>query len=191
MKKVIVALAFVLASTAILAAQSETSAIEAIRLRYKGISEKARLAESDIERGRFGDMVMNELVINKLNRQWRAVGIYGQTYKFFYIGGDSEKNLYPDRLVFIKTHKKVSAREYFEEFLFSDRGELVFYFNDAGTADETPAQTRIYFTDSRVIRTIEDGERRDRPTSKDQAKAKSVLARARMLRDLFARSIKL
>ncbi len=191
MKKLILTLAVIPLLAGAIAAQTAASAIDTIRARYNEVAEKARLAESDEDLGRLGGLVMNELSINKLGHQWRAVGIYEQTYKFFYAGGDSEKHLYPDRLVFVISDRKVSAREYYEEFLFAERGDLIFYFQRTENDAESAGETRLYLKASKVIRVIEDGKMRDRPTAKDAAAAKQMIDKARELRELFDRSIKL
>ncbi len=174
-----------------ISAQTVDKTVGSIKQRYTDIAEKARLCETDDDRGQHGDLFMNELVVNKRDHQWRAVGVYGQSVKFFYTGGDSEKHLYPDRLVFVISDRKVSAREYYEEFLFAERGDLIFYFQRTENDAESAGETRLYLKASKVIRVIEDGKMRDRPTAKDAAVAKQVIDKARELRELFDRSIKL
>lgn len=165
--------------------------IEAIKKRYAEIAEKARLCETDDERGKYGELVMNTLAINSRNHQWRAVGIYRPTYKFFYRGGDTEQHLYPDKLVFVKSERRVSNRTYNEEFLFSDAGVLMFYFQKAENDDQVPAERRVYFTQAKAMRIIEDQTTRSRLTAKDLTLAKEILSQSRNIKDLFNRSIKL
>lgn len=171
--------------------QTPDRAVEKIRTYYKDISEKIRLAETDDEQGQLGDLVMNELVINKRDHQWRAVGIYRETYKFFYRGGDTEEHLYPDQLVKVVVSKRVSNRDYTEEYLYSAKGELMFCFQTAQNDDTLPAERRLYFSGVKAIRIIEDTKTRDRLTNKDLKTATDVVAQSSKIKDLFLRSIKL
>lgn len=165
--------------------------VDEIKKRYAEIAEKARLCETDDEQGQYGDLVMNTLAINSRDHQWRAVGIYRPTYKFFYRGGDSERHLYPDQLVFVKSERRVSNRMYNEEFLFSDAGVLLFYYQKAENDDQAPAERRVYFLRGKAIRMIEDNKTRARLTAKDGAVVTEILMQSRNIKDIFNRSIKL
>lgn len=167
------------------------STVEKIRKYYTDVAEKARLAETDDEQGQLGDLVMNELVINKRDHQWRAVGIFGETYKFFYGGGDSEAHMYPDQLVMVKVERRVSNRNYLEEFVYDEAGRLIFYFQKAENDDQVPTERRVYFSGAKAIRVAEDGKTRDRLTANDFKTAAVVAAASASIKDLFARSIKL
>jgi hypothetical protein len=165
--------------------------IDAIKKRYAEVAEKARLCETDDEQGEYGELVMNELIVNSRRHQWRAVGIYQPTYKFFYRGGDSEQHLYPDQLVFVKTERRVSNRTYNEEFLFSDAGDLIFYYQASQNDDQTPGQRRLYFSRGKAIRVVEDNKTRDRLTAKDLTVVKDIMVQSRTIKEIFNRSIKL
>ena len=110
MKKQLFCISIILLVGLGVSAQTTEKAVEKIRNFYKDVSERARLAEVDAEHGQTGEIVMNELSINKRNHQWRAVGIYQQTYKFFYRGGDSEEHMYPDQLVMVKVERFFRCR---------------------------------------------------------------------------------
>lgn len=191
MKTKLTTLAFLLLLAIGVSAQSVDKTVESIRKRYGDIAEKARLCESDDDRGEFGELVMNTLTVNSRNHQWRAVGIHQLTYKFFYAGGDSEQHMFPDKLVFVKTERRESNRNYFEEFLYSDSGVLLFYFQRAENDDQVPAERRIYFAGAKAVRIVEDGKTRERFTVKDAAAIREVRAASLKIADLFARSIKL
>ncbi|HQZ95031.1 MAG TPA: hypothetical protein PLP21_01870 [Pyrinomonadaceae bacterium] len=191
MKTKLTIIAFLLLLSAGISAQSVDKTVESIRSRYQVIAEKARGCETDGELGQYGDLVMNTLTINSRNHQWRAVGIHQLTYKFFYAGGDSEKHLYPDRLVFVKTERRESNRNYSEEFFYSDAGVLMFYFQKAENDDQVPAERRVYFSGSKAVRVIEDGKLRDRLTANDLKTVRDVTASNASIKDLFIRSIKL
>ena len=191
MKKQITGIIFLLLLSLSISAQTTDRSVEKIRKIYTDVAEKARLAENDDEQGQFGELVMSELVINKRSRQWRAVGIYGQTFRFFYKGGNSEAHLYPDELVMVKAERRVSNRKYAEEYLFDGSGRLIFYFQRSENDDQTPAERRIYFDAARAVRVTEDGKSRDKLTAADLATAREAAAAAARIRDVFARSIKL
>lgn len=172
-------------------AQSADKTVEKIRGYYTGIAEKVRLAETDDDQGEYGALVMNELAINSRHHQWRAIGIYGKTFRFFYKGGESEKHLYPDQLVFVKAERRESNRNYSEEFLYSESGALLFYFQSSENDELAPAERRIYFSGSKAVRVVEDGKSRDRLTTKDLGIVKDVLVLSGQIKEIFNRSIKL
>lgn len=191
MKKQITGIIFLLVLSLSISAQTADRSVEKIRKIYTDVAEKARLAETDDEQGQFGELVMSELVINKRSRQWRAVGIYGETFRFFYKGGNSEAHLYPDELVLVKAERRVSNRKYAEEYLFDGSGRLIFYFQRSENDDQAPAERRIYIDAARVVRVTEDGKSRDKLTAADLAKAREAATAAARIRDVFARAIKL
>jgi len=168
-----------------------TRTVEKIDSYYNDISEKARLCEADDERGEFGDLAMNELKINSRDHQWRAVGKYNLTYKFFYQGGESEKHMYPDQLVKVVVDKNISNRKYVEEFLYANSGELMFYSQKAENDEKAPAERRVYFSVGKPIRIIEDGKARSRINKKDAAIARATIADGEKIKQLFINSIKL
>lgn len=191
MKKEILCVSIILLVGLGVSAQTVEKSVEKIRSVYKDVAEKARLAETDTDRGETGELVMNELTINKRNHQWRAVGIYRQTYKFFYQGGNSEEHLYPDQLVMVKAERKVSDRTYSEEFLFSETGELLFYFQKAENDKTVPSERRVYFAGIRPIRVVDDGKTSDRLAIKAAASIKDIVAESAKIKELFVKSIKL
>ncbi len=173
-------------------AQTTNKTVAAINARYTEIAEKARLCETDDDQGEFGDLVMNTLDINARGHQWRAVGIYRPVYKFFYRGVENdEKRLYPDQLVFGKAMRSVSSRTYNEEYLFSDKGELMFYLQKAEGDDTVPAERRVYFSGLKAIRIVEDGKTRDKLSVKDAATVREITAAGSKLMQIFKRSIDL
>lgn len=173
-------------------AQSVDKTVEKIRSQYTDIAEKARLCEdNESDAGEIGALFMNELVINSRGHQWRAVGTHVLTYKFFYTGGDTEQRMYPDELVMVKAERKESNRVYNEEFLFSQSGALMFYFQKAENDGDVPAERRVYFSDVRPIRIIEDGKTRDKLNAKDLTTVREITSTSARIKAIFARSIKL
>ncbi len=189
MKKCIFAAFFMLFTTGGIFAQAPVVDIDK---RYSEISEKSRLCEADEDQGQFGELFMNELTINSRSHQWRAVGIYGQKFRFFYKQAENdERRLYPDQLVFVKAERKVSARTYNEEFLFSEAGSLIFYFQRSTNDEDMPAERRVYFAGAKALRVVEDSKTRTRLTAKDAGTVKDILAASRRITDVFARSLKM
>ena len=190
MKKQILAI-LVLAGVSI-SAQTTEKAVEKIRTHYTSVAEKARLCENDADGGEYGEFFLNELVVNKRSHQWRAVGRHVLTYKFFYKvrEGDSEEHMYPDQLVLVKTERKESNRTYTEEFLYSDRGFLMFYLRRAENDEQSPTERRVYFSGIRPIRITEDGKVRDKLNSKDAVTVKAIRSQSTKVVEIFNRSIK-
>lgn len=180
-------------------AQTTDKTVEKIRVYYTQVSEKAKAAEEDDEKGELGDLVMNELIINKRRHQWRAVGIYVLTYKFFFQNIDEnanpaqaiEKHLYPDQLVKVSVKKDISNRSYHEEFIYDKSGALIFYFQKAENDDQTPKERRIYFSLGKPIRIIEDEKKRDKLTGTDLKNVQEILKAHLQIREIFTKSIKL
>lgn len=170
-------------------AQTVDKTVEKIRTYYNDVSEKARLAETEDDQGEFGDLVMNELVINKRGHQWRAVGQFRETYKFFY--KTTGESMYPETLVMVAVERKVSDRSYTEEYLYNEKGMLVFYFQKAENDDQVPAERRVYFNLGKAIRIVEEEKKRDRLTAADLVVVKGVSAQSAKIRGIFASSIKL
>ena len=191
MKKQIYGIAILLLLSVCISAQTTDKAVEKIRSFYTDIAEKARLCEADDDQGEFGELFMNELVVNKRNHQWRAVGTHNLTYKFFYRGGDSEEHMYPDQLVMVKVERKESSRIYYEEYLYSDAGVLMFYFQKAENDDQAPAERRVYFAGIKAIRITEDGKTRDRLTTNDAVTVKEIAGESGKIKDIFLKTLKL
>jgi len=174
-----------------ISAQSVANSIRSIDDRYKDIAAKATACETDDEQGEYGPLVMNTLFINSRSHQWRAVGIYGQSFKFFYQGGDNEKNLYPNQLVFVKVERKESNRVYREEYLFSDKGDLQFYLRTAENDEQTPKELKIYTEAMRALRIVENSKSRDKFNSADVKAEAEARRSAAKIRELFIKSIAL
>ncbi len=191
MKKYLPGFFLILLFAGAVSAQTVEKTVEKIRAAYDEIAEKARAAEEEDDQGEFGELVMNELVINKRRHQWRAVGNYVLTYKFFYRGGDSEEHLYPDELVMVKVRQNISSRSYTREFLYDKSGALIFYFMKAENDEEVPAERRVYFSAGKAMRILDADKKRDKLTAKDVAAVREIMQNSARIRDLFARSIKL
>lgn len=189
MKKFLTALLLLIVSAFCISAQTTEKTVEKIRAYYTEVTEKAIAAETEDDQGEFGDLIMNELVINKRNHQWRAVGRFQETYKFFY--RTTGEDLYPETLVKVVVEKHVSSRSYIEEYLYSEKGALLFYFQKGENDEEVPAERRIYFNLGKAIRIVEDEKKRERLTATDLKTVKEVTTQSAKLKGIFTGSIKL
>jgi len=163
-------------------AQSVDQKIEKIRKLYAEVAEEVEQADKDpvegsVKRG----LVMNELTINKNNRVWAAVGTFRVTYKFYYEGGDAAPE--PDRLVMVSVHSQHAGRFLTDEYLVGEDGSLLFYFAKANR--DGPHEQRVYFSNGKAIRVIEDEKARDKLTEEDAKHARSIRGRWSEIRKLF------
>ncbi|MCD9189602.1 MAG: hypothetical protein LUM44_24565 [Pyrinomonadaceae bacterium] len=153
--------------------------IEHIRKLYRETNEK--IAEAN-ENGEYSSVYLTEMVVNKNNGSYPAVGIFQTTYRFYYTYGDREKNPYPNRLLKIGIETKRSANIEKYEFLFNEKEQLVFYFE----AENTP-EKRIYFENELAIKAMLG----DKNLEKNEVvkTSKSVLAEKRKLSLIFQSSL--
>ena len=187
--KIIFTFCLLFLAVPVVSAQTVDKTVEKIRTYYTEVSEKAKLAETDDEQGQHGEIFVNELTINKRSHQWRAVGIFQGTYKFFYKA--TGESLYPETLVKVVVERKVSSRSYTEEYLFSETMALLFYFQKAENDDQIPAERRVYFNLGKAVRIIEDGKTRDKMTTADAGMTKEIWDAGVKIRALFINSTKL
>ncbi len=170
--------------------QTNEKAIESIRSSYQEVGQKIAFIEQGGEAGQHGELVCNELVINKQNHSWPAVGIYQVTYKFYYDFDADSPNPppYPNRLVKVVATSAISARTYQQEYLFDKTGSLVFYFSQAKES-ESLYERRYYFTAGRPLRIIEGKIVKDRLSASDHKNATWVSNKAIQVKDLFKQSL--
>lgn len=165
-----------------LAAQTDKR-IENIKKLYRETNRK--IAESN-ENGEYSSIYLAELVVNKNNGSYPAVGIFQTICKFYYTYGDREKNPYPNRLLKIEIETKRSANIEKYEFLFNEKEELVFYFEAENEAEKT-TEKRIYFQNESAIKAI-IGEK-NIEKSEVVKMTKSVLAERKKLVAIFQNSL--
>ncbi len=89
---------------------------------------------------------LNELVINKNDVPYPAVGIYRTVAKFYYTFGNRERNPYPDRLLKIVIATDRSNRKESSEYLFNDAGQLILFSEKTDNFEH-----RVYFARERAI----------------------------------------
>lgn len=166
--------------------QSVEKEIEKIQRFYTEISQKIKVLEEDEEQARTGNLAVNELVINKANRSWAAVGNYRVTYRFFYQNRGEEP--YPTGLVKVTRTAEIAARRYFEEYVYNGAGALMFYF-ERSEDGEFPEERRVYFAGGKAIRLSEDKNTRDKLSAKDLETVRRILQNSSRLKDIFLKSV--
>lgn len=160
--------------------------IEKIRALYVETNQTIEEIESDADKAKVGKFAVSELVVNKLDRSWAAVGNYKVVYRFYFQNGYEEP--YPTQLVKVTIATESAARRYFEEFLYDKTGALVFYFEKSAD-DEAPEERRIYFDKSTVIRFIEDENPHNKLSANDSVVVKMLLRKNGAVVDIFNKSI--
>ena len=175
-------------------AQTVEKSVETIRSFYNEVGKKVEFIEQGGEHGNYGELVCNELIVNKYEHSWPAVGFYKVSYKFFYeySGYDPIKdpNPYPDRIVKIVEKSEISVRRYYQEFLYDQTGALVFCFLKA-EEEERPKETRVYFSAGRAIRFVEGEKKRDNLTVEDMKAVREILQKSSRVKEIFTKSLTL
>lgn len=126
--------------------------IENIKKIYQETNGK--IAESN-ENGEYSSIFLAEIVVNKNNGSYPAIGLFQTIYKFYYTYGDREKNPYPNRLLKIEIEIKRSANVERYEYLFNEKEQLIFYF-DSKSETEKAIEKRIYFQNETAIKALLD-----------------------------------
>lgn len=144
--------------------------IEEIRKIYQEVNKKVAECEQN---GDTSTTFLTEIVVNKNDGPYPAVGIYKSVIKFYYTFGDREKNPYPNRLLKIAITTNRSATTETSEFLFNESGQLIFYFENK---EET--ERRIYFFGEKPIQFL-DGKKIIEPKSKPTIRFAQEIAKQR------------
>ena len=140
--------------------QSDDRKVKDILAQYQKVKAEIQKIETDKEAGMQSPLAVNELVVNKFNKSWPAVGTYSVVYRFYYRQFGEEP--YPDTLVLLTKKTVSAAREYQEEFLLGENGSLVLIRQiDAAGNDH-----RGYFEGERMFRYVGKGEKKNISTLK-------------------------
>jgi hypothetical protein len=174
-----IAILAVLASFAFAAAGQTDRRVERIR---EVAREADRLVAAADGEGDTASVFVTELLVNRNDAPYPAVGTFGVKLRFYYTYGDRERNPYPDRLVKAIAETRRAARVEKAEFLFDSAGRLIFYFSDDGEK-----RIRIYFETERAFRAQADDRVVDVRTM--AADAQKALAGKRRLARMFADSL--
>lgn len=165
-------------------AQGGDKTIEEIRRLDRQVNEQIAESERVVEGT---GVYCNELVVNKGDKPWPAVGIYRTVFKFYYTFGDREKDPYPNALLKITVTTRRSSRHEYAEYLFNPEGQLIFYY-EKKDEEGSPAERRYYFASERLIRRM-TGKRVVDINSREALEAVSVaLNEKKKLMDVFVKS---
>ncbi len=137
--------------------------IESIDKLYKSTFKRIAAAHASKEAGRESSLVLKELIDNKLDRHWAAVGTFFTRTRWYYRdretprpGEDPEP--YPDQLVVITHEQQSAARNYYYEFLFDKNDKLVFGRYKTNDDEERVLERRVYYENGNVLGVIDDGK---------------------------------
>ncbi|MDH3529906.1 MAG: hypothetical protein OEQ28_10105 [Acidobacteriota bacterium] len=179
MKHVVVAISIILLMTAAIYSQSDKAdRIKEIREHYESVKSEIAKIERSEEAALQSELAVNELVVNKLNKSWPAVGNYSVVYRFYY-KQTGEQN-YPETLVLVTKKTVSAARTYSQEYLFEESGKLMFYFEASGSESEY----RIYFKNGKMLEFKGTGDK-----AVAVAAAAAGDAGAKAVREIFRQSI--
>jgi hypothetical protein len=180
----LIILTFLAAFAFPLSAQQVDSRIERIRRITTQINEQ--VAESErVEEGT--GIYCNELIVNRGDKSWPAVGIYRTVVSFYYTFGDREKNPYPNRLLKITLNTQRSDRIEHAEYIFDPAQQLIFYYEKDG--DDPASERRYYLASERVIRAMK-GQRTIGLRNRDEVeKVSMVLKEKNRLKSMFIQSL--
>lgn len=176
MNKILVFIILLLCSVSFSFSQTEKR-IEEIRKIYQEVNKKAAECE---ENGDTSTTFLTEMIVNKNSGPYPAVGIYKTTVKFYYTFGDREKNPYPDRLLKITVTTNRSNRTESSEFLFDEKGRLIFYFEK-----KDDVERRVYFEVEKPIKFLQG----EKIILTNAELIKAILGESKKLTGIFRNSL--
>jgi hypothetical protein len=176
MKRVLILIILLVGFSSFTFSQTEKR-IEEIRKIYQEVNKK--VAECEVN-GDTSTTFLTEMIVNKNDGSYPAVGIYKTTVKFYYTFGNREKNPYPDRLLKIMMTTNRSDRTENLEFLFNEKGSLIFYFEKK---DEV--ESRVYLELEKPIKFLQG----EKMVSVNTKFVKSILSEKKKLIGIFQSSL--
>lgn len=180
-RKLGIALLMILAigSISITLGQSDKR-IEEIRNLYQDVNKKVAECEAN---GETSDTFLLEVVVNKNNGSYPAVGIYRSVMKFYYTYGDREKDPFPKRLLKIVVTTNRSAAVEVTEFLFNENGLPVFCF------EKVDSEKRVYFNGGKPIRMIDGTKQLELKSKRATELEREINRRMQRLLPVFYNSL--
>lgn len=175
-------------------AQNIDKQIKNIRIHYKEVSQLINGDISEHNKIYNGNFYCNEIIINKHNDSWSAVGLYNKTIKFWYnddpYNAEYGQNLKTkgclDVLLKIEIDIK-SVYNWHYEYLFK-KGKLVFCYAKYNYHEQDKQEYRFYYTHEKLIKYLEKIEDPQAKRQYVRSDAKSVLEESKKLQDLFLKS---
>lgn len=161
--------------------------VKKIRAAYGEVNNAiAKCGEGDEEN--LCGYYLNTMNVNRNGGPWAAVGIYQSTQDFWYQFADGEEGQEMHlRKVNVKTLR--SSRAENEEFLFDEKGQLMFYYFKMTNGEVLGQELRFYFDKGKLVdykeKVVEDEKEYQRYTKADFA---AVLKDAKRYATLFEAS---
>lgn len=188
-------LAFCALAAFAITVDAQDKAVDRIKRTYEQLLEKIELSERGVEESTYAGIFCNEVVANRNDHVWPAVGNYQMRYKFYYENAGTEGHHYPDRLRMVVMTSRMSDRSYRAEYLFNEAGALIFYYakpDEPPVGDEPrPVEQRIYFANGRPVRIIRGQTSSDRLRADDRASAARAAAVSKQIKMFFAGTLNL
>lgn len=154
--------------------------IEEIRRIYREVNKK--IAECN-ENGDTSNTFLTEVVVNKNKGSYPAVGIYKSVVRFYYTFGDREKDPYPNRLLKVMMTTNRSAMTETSEFLFDEKGNLIFYF------EKNVTEKRLYFALGKPIQGLEGTNSIDLKSKASTELVRQIAEQQQRLSAIFQKSL--
>lgn len=169
----------ILLAGTILTVSGQTDArIEAINKISNEANEKIAECEAN---GEYSSTFLTELIVNKNNGSYPAVGIFKTVFKFYYTYGNREKDPYPNRLLKITVTTNRSNRKEYSEYLFNPAGQLIFFF----AKNDEAAERRYYFSLEKLIRSQKDEKTVNIKSRQEIAAVNAILREKRKMESIF------
>lgn len=163
-------------------AQKDPPEILKIRQLYRQTGERIAEAEKSFPES---EVFFSEMTVNKGGTMYPAVGNFKSVFSFYYTYGDREQEPYPNRLMKVTIKTERAANEEFGEYLFDEKGNLVFYFEKINDEPES----RFYFWGGKIIRIQRGDKLADINSRAESAAPKAVQAQAAKVVGIFRNSI--
>lgn len=125
-------------------------------------------------------------------QQWRAVGTMKSTAEFWFDGEPNfgeEVNADARKMIrkIVFSYAGAADLRMRSEYLFDEKGELVFAFTDELEADGKTTERRFYFNRGKLIRAVRNGKNMDgKIPAEDSQHASNEQKAAKRLQNIFA-----
>lgn len=135
------------------------------------------------------EMIQNEefyvtqINVNSSGMSFPATGIYEKTALLYWECDPESDDFY--HLVKVHCRKTISAFEEYSEMLFNDRGQLIFFYRKGRYGENPEDESRFYFSEWRLIRTIHNGEVSNTPKEVQIETAENIIEQAKEIYEAF------
>ncbi len=147
-------------------ANAQESAVADIRSYYQ--KTQARIQKLATEEGKSEGLYLYLISENYHDGSWPGVGYFKYEEKYYYELDDNQEK----KIVKISISSAHASRFYDEEYLFDDKGDLIFAFHK--TVEDDERTERYYYKNGIPIRVIENGRVTDNLNDAQKKAAESV-----------------